>query len=126
MLILSSKNPVNYRLCNQTVTVYHARKDSRGQISGVDMDTFRGFLDFKKVRNVEKTGSSEATSFLLVIPGDRQTVYPGDKVLLGEGQPIPPEGWKNLIPSKVPGLSVVKYADAKYWGTQIIHTEAGG
>ena len=125
MLILNSA-PVDYSLCRQTVTVYHPQKDSRGQISAVDVHTYQGFLDFKKVRNVEKTGSSEATSFLLVIPGDRQTVYPGDKVLLGEGQPIPPEEWKDLIPSKVAGLCVVKYADIKYWGTQIVHTEAGG
>ena len=125
MLILR-KPPVDYRLCNQPVTVYHPVKDARGQISGVDVKAYRGFLDFKKVRNVEKTGSSEASSFLLVIPGNQQMVFPGDKVLLGEGQPIPPELWKDQIPSKVPGLCVVKYADVKYWNGQPIHTEAGG
>ena len=125
MLILR-KPPVDYHLCNQPVTVYHARKDSRGQISGVDANTYRGFLDYKKVRNVEKTGSSEATSFLLVIPGDHQMVFPGDKVLLGEGYTITPEQWKDLIPTRVPGLCVVKYADVKYWNGQPVHTEAGG
>lgn len=125
MLVLN-RPPVDYRLCNQPVTVYHPQKDSRGQISGVEVKAYRGFLDFKKVRNVDKTGSSEASSFLLVIPGDRQTVYPGDRVLLGEGSPIAPEQWKDLIPSKVPGLCAVKYADLKYWNGQPIHTEAGG
>ena len=125
MLILR-KPPVDYRLCNQTVTVYHPHKDSQGQISGVDVSTYRGFLDFRKTRNVEKTGSSEANSFLLVIPGDRQMVFPGDKVLLGEGQPITPEQWRDLIPTKVTGLCVVKYADLKYWAGNPVHTEAGG
>lgn len=125
MLILR-KAPVDYRLCNQTVTVYHPLLDSRGQITSVDVNTYWGFLDFKKVRNVEKTGSSEATSFLLIIPGDHQTVFPGDKALMGEGQPVPPEQWKNLIPGKVPGLCVVKYADLKYWNGKPVHTEAGG
>ena len=118
--------PVDYRFCNQTVTVYHPQKDSRGQIVSVDVKTHRGFLDFRKTRNVEKTGSSEATSFLLVIPGDHQMVFPGDKVLLGEGKPITAEQWRDLIPSKVPGLCVVKYADVKYWNGQPVHTEAGG
>ena len=125
MLILN-RPPVDYRLCNQAVTVYHPHKDSRGQISSVDVTIQRGFLDFKKVRNVEKTGSSEASSFLLVIPGNRQMVYPGEKVLLGEGQTITAEQWRDLIPSKVIGLCVVKYADVKYWAGNPVHTEAGG
>ena len=125
MLILN-RPPVDYRLCNQTVTVYHPLKDSRGQISSVEAAVCQGFLDFKKVRNVEKTGSSEASAFLLVVPGSLQAVFPGDKVLMGEGQPISAEQWKDLIPTKVPGLCVVKYADLKYWNGQPVHTEAGG
>ena len=60
--------PVDYSLCNQTVTVYHwdgAAAYTRTVIHGA-------FLDFKKTENVDKTGSSEVNSFLLVIPG--QTV----------------------------------------------------
>ena len=122
MLILN-KPPVDYRLCNQTVTVYHREGDGKYTRTVYP----RAFLDFKKVRNVDKTGSSEASSFLLIIPGDRQTVVPGDKILLGEGGPVTTrEEWANLIPSKVPGLVVAKYTDVKYWGTQIVHTEAGG
>ena len=122
MLILNSP-PVDYRLCTQTVTVYHREGD--GQYTRTIHP--RAFLDCRKTQNVDKTGSSEASSFLLIIPGDRQTVVPGDKILLGEGDPIHTrEEWANLIPSKVPNLVVVKYADAKYWGTQIVHTEAGG
>ena len=43
------------------------------------------FLDFKKTQNVDKTGSKEANSFLLVIPCSEQGVFVGDKVLLGSG-----------------------------------------
>lgn len=114
--------PVDYRLCNQTVTVYHK-----------DGDTYtrtvydRAFLDFKKTQSVDKTGSKEANSFLLVIPGDTQAVFVGDKVTLGEGPEISTrEDWAAFIPSKVPDLVVVSYADPKYWNGRIVHTEAGG
>ena len=66
------KCPVNYDLCNQTVTVYHQ--------SGSDAYTRKvftnAFLDFKKTQNVDKTGSSETNSFLLVIPGSTVPVMP--------------------------------------------------
>lgn len=115
--------PVDYRMCNQTVTIYHK-----------DGDTYTrkviekgAFLDFKKTQSVDKTGSKEANSFLLVIPGDTQAVFVGDKVLLGTGPEVGTrESWASFIPSKVPGLVVVSYADPKYWNGQIVHTEAGG
>ena len=109
-------------MCNQTVTVYH--KDGDAYTRNVYE---RAFLDFKKTQTVDKTGSKEANSFLLVIPGDTQTVFVGDKVFLGIGQEISTrDDWAAFIPSKVPGLAVVSYADPKYWGGKIVHTEAGG
>ena len=114
--------PVDYRMCNQTVTVYHK-----------DGDTFtrtvydRAFMDFKKTQSVDKTGSKEANSFLLVIPGDEQAVFVGDKVTLGIGPEIGTrEEWAAFIPAKVPGLVVVSYSDPKYWNGKVGHTEAGG
>lgn len=122
MLMRKPTCPVDYRLCNQTVTVYHK-----------DGDTYtrtvyeRAFLDFRKTQTVDKTGSKEANSFLLVIPGDTQAVFVGDKVLLGVGLEIGTrEAWAAFIPSKVPGLVVVSYVDPKYWNGKIVHTEAGG
>ena len=116
-------NPADYRLCNQTVTVYHW--------DGGSIYTRRvfhnAFLDFRKTQNVDKTGSAEVNSFLLVIPGPVVPVAVGDKVLLGEGPEIATrESWAAFIPSKVPGLVVVKYVDPKYWGSQLVHVEAGG
>ena len=114
--------PVDYRLCNQTVTVYHQEGSAYNRTVYK-----RAFLDFRKTLTVDKTGSQEANSFLLVIPGEEQAVFVGDKVLLGEGPEIATrEAWAQLIPAKVPGLVVVKYADPKYWNGKLVHTEAGG
>lgn len=122
MLILRPTCPVDYRLCNQTVTVYH--KDSDEYTRTVHKNAF---LDFRKTQTVDKTGSRESNSFLLVIPGASQTVFVGDKVQLGEGPEITSrEAWAAHIPAKVPGLVVVSYADPKYWNGRIVHTEAGG
>lgn len=115
--------PVDYSLCDQTVTVYHWD----GKTTYTRTIFTNAFLDFKKTQNVEKTGASEANSFLLVIPGAGVPVAVGDKVLLGEGPELNSrEEWAALIPVKIPGLVVVKYVDPKYWRGSIVHTEAGG
>ena len=126
MLALRKKScPVNYRLCNQTVTIYHHDKDA-GTYTRTVIE-HGAFLDFRKNRNVEKTGAKEANSFLLVIPCSSQPVFPEDKVLLGTGPEIATrEAWAAFIPVKVPGLVVVKYVDPKYWNGQMAHVEAGG
>lgn len=119
--------PVDYRMCNQTVTVY--RKVTEDGSVGYRRTVYeKAFLDFKKTVSVDKLGATESTSFLLVIPGSEQAVYPEDKVFLGTGPEIPSgDYWtKEFIPAKVNGLVVVKYADPKYWGDKLVHTEAGG
>ena len=122
MLCVRKTAPALYRLCNQTVTVYHKDGDTYTHTVYTN-----AFLDYKKVLNIDKTGSAETNSFLFVLPCDRQTMFPGDKVLLGIGEPVETrEAWAALIPSKVPGLCVVKYVDLKYWGGKIVHLEAGG
>ena len=114
--------PVDYRMCNQTVTVYHKDGDTYTRTVYT-----RAFLDFKKTQTVDKTGSKEANSFLLVIPGCTQAVFVGDKVMLSEGPDISTrDEWASFIPAKVPGLVVVSYADPKYWNGKLVHTEAGG
>ncbi len=122
MLMLKPTCPVDYSLCNQTVTVYHQQDGKYTRTVHTN-----AFLDFKKTQNVDKTGKSESSSFLLVIPGSTQTVYPNDKVLLGEGPEIADRtAWAAFNPKEVPGLVVVKYADPKYWSGKLVHTEAGG
>ena len=120
MLSVRHRPPVDYSKCNQTVTVYHQEGYTRTVVD-------RAFLDFRKTRNVEKTGSSEVNSFLLVVPCVVQGVFVGDKVLLGVGPEIATaEDWRGFIPGKVPGLVVVKYVDPKYWEGKLVHVEAGG
>lgn len=122
MLRVRRRPPVDYSKCNQTVTVYHKDGDSYSQRVFT-----HAFLDFRKNHNVDKTGSREANSFLLVIPTTTQVVFVGDKVLLGEGPEITTaEGWRALIPTKTPGLVVVQYVDPKYWEGEMVHVEAGG
>jgi len=115
------KCPLDYRLCNQTVTVYHRDGD---KVTRTVYDN--AFLDFKKTENVDKTGSKEVNSFPLVIPCSEACVHPEDKVLLGTGEEITATQWPSFISVKVPGLVVVKYVDPKYWGGKLIHVEAGG
>lgn len=122
MLMLKPTCPVDYRLCNQTVTVYHKEGDKY-----LRTVYDRAFLDHKKTQTVDKTGSKEANSFLLVIPGAAQSVFVGDKVYDGIGPEIADRAaWAAFIPAKVPGLVVVDYADLKKWNGNIVHTEAGG
>lgn len=114
--------PISYAMCNQTVTVYH--KDGDNITRTVHRNAF---FDHKKTQNVDKTGSREANAFLLVIPGKKQTVFVGDKVIRGNGPFISSvKEWASFIPAKVPGLAVVSYVDPKYWGDKLVHTEAGG
>lgn len=123
MLCVRKRSPVDYSKCNQTVTVYHQEV---GTYTRTVIE--RGaFLDFRKTQNVDKTGSHEANSFLLVIPCAVQPVFVGDKVFLGEGPQIDSrEAWAAFIPAKVHGLVAVKYVDPKYWNGRMVHVEAGG
>lgn len=122
MLMRKPACPVDYSLCNQTVTVYHKDGDTITRTVH-----HRAFLDFRKTQTTDKTGSRESNSFLLVIPGAVQPVFVDDKVLLGEGPEVSTrESWAALVPVKTPGLVVVSYVDPKYWNGQLVHTEAGG
>ena len=124
MVCVKRRTPVDYRLCNQTVTIYHW--------DGKETYTRRviekgAFLDFRKTQDISKTGSTEVNSFLLVIPCAVVPVAVGDKLFHGEGPAVATrEAWAELIPSKVPGLVVVKYVDPKYWEDRLVHVEAGG
>lgn len=124
MIFARKSCPVDYsKLCNQTVTVYH--QVEVGQYTRTVHKN--AYLDFRKNLSVDKTGSKEANSFLLILPGSTQQVFAEDKVLLGIGPEIgSSEEWRRFMPSQVNGLVVVSYVDPKYWNGQLVHTEAGG
>ena len=124
MLALKRRSsPVDYSHCDQTVTVYHwdgGTTYTTKVIEGVS-------LDHRKGLNVGKTGSKDAYSFLLIIPGSEIPVAIGDKVIAGVGEEITTrEQWAALIPAKVPELCVVNWVDPKYWRGSVVHVEAGG
>ena len=123
MVRIKPHAPVDYRLCDQTVTIYPwDRKDTYTR-TVID----NAFFDWRKNRNVEKTGSTEANTFLLVIPCSEIPLAAGDKVFQGVGPEVATrEAWAQFIPAKVPGLVVVKYIDPKYWRGNLVHVEAGG
>lgn len=124
MVHIKPRCPVDYRLCNQTITIYHWDGGTEYTRKVIHEGAF---LDFKKIENIDKTGSKEVNSFLLVIPGAAVPVAVGDKVMHGEGPEISTrEAWSGFVPAKVPGLVVVKYVDPKYWHGAVAHTEAGG
>ena len=112
-----------YRLCDQTVTVYHREGANR-----ITRTVFRrAFLDNRKNLTVDRTGSAEANGFLLVIPGSTVPVAVGDKVMRGEGPEVTTDAqWRELIPAKAEGLVVVKHVDPKFYRGELVHTEAGG
>lgn len=117
-------SPVDYRLCSQTVTIYHW--DGKEAYTRTVIEK-GAFLDFKKTQDISRTGSAEVNSFLLVIPCSEPLVAVGDKVYHGAGPEITTrEAWASFIPSKVPGLMVVRYAEPKYWKGRLVHMEAGG
>ena len=124
MLSVRPRPPADYAKCNQTVTIYH--QEAPGVYTRTVIE--RGaFLDFKKTQNMDKIGSHEVNSFLLVVPCAESCVSVGDKVLLGKGPEISTrEEWAAFIPAKVPGLVVVKYVDPKFWNGKMVHVEAGG
>lgn len=123
MLSVRNRPPMDYSLCSQTVTVYHRREDG-GILRTVHK---RAFLDFRKNQSIDKTGSREVNSFLLVIPCAAPCVFVGDKVLLGEGPALETaEEWARFIPANTPGLVVVSQVDPKYYRGRLCHIEAGG
>lgn len=124
--------PLQYPLCCQTATFYHAdpaaHTITRTVLQGVHFDTRR--------RETAAGGSgpagSAATAFLLVIPekhaafGRDYTLEPHDRVLAGTGPEVSYTQWLDFTPAKVPGLAAVQYVDCKTAAGQAAHVEAGG
>lgn len=120
-MLRKKRGPLTYQMCKQTVTVYHNEK---GTITRTVFN--KAFMEFKKTQNVDATGSREVNSFLLVVPTDTPVLHVGDKAFMGVGPEITAEQWTGFIPSKVRGLVVLSYVDDKYYGTDMVHQEAGG
>ena len=103
--------PLDYSLCQDTVTVYHREGLTRRVVSGVHFeDTARRNLDTGRV--------TEETGFLLIIPGGDR-LSPGDRVVLGEGPQI--TSWADTA-----GFATVESVKHCRFRGQVCHTEVRG
>lgn len=123
--------PMQYPLCRQTATLYHAdpaaHTITRTVVAGVHFDTRRR----ETAAGSNGPAGSAATAFLLVIPeknaafGRDYTLEPHDRVLEGIGPEISYEQWLTFTPARVPGLAAVQFVDCKTVGGSAAHVEAG-
>ena len=150
MLRVRQGPPVDYSLCDQVVTLYHAGFGADGGEFACARVVFRGaFFEWRENQTVDRGGSWESKSFLLVLPSGwggrpvwtppeefdaleeagragRFTLAPGDKVLLGEGpEAATREAWAALAPAQRQGLAAVREVEPKYWRGRVCHVEGG-
>lgn len=109
------RNPIHYGLCRQTVTVYHRE----GEIVRRTVIP-NAFLELRRKRSLDRQGSRDSFGFLLVIPGEAQSVFVGDKILHGTGPEIDRAGWNSFT-----DCCVAQWAEQKFWEGRPVHTEAG-
>lgn len=112
--------PLDYSLCCQTVTIYRKQGDSILRQAAENC-----YLEARDQRVTDTLGSRGDFSFLLVMPGPDRRVFPGDRVMAGEGPEVSLEDWDGFIPAKVPGLYEVEYAAPYTWEGETCHVEAG-
>ena len=108
--------PLDYSLCNMTVTVYRREGLTRQVLQGVH-------YEFTSHREVVDGVTKLSRGFLLVVPGDA-LVLPGDMVLLGIGPEI--SRWEDLKPAGSDSLGLITSVQRRYWNGKVCHTEARG
>lgn len=112
--------PVDYSLCCQTVTAYRRTEE------GIQRTVIPGcYLQWQEELDEDGIRIRDENKFLLIQPGEKQLVFPGDRVLPGVGPEIQMEEWESFAPSGIRGLVIVEYATAFRWEGVFCHTEAG-
>ena len=111
-------NPLDYSLCNQTVTIYRKTGDEILRKVAVGCH-----LSCKYRKATEAYGKSMEKKFLLIIPAGTIHPEPGDRVYAGVG---PEEvDWIHFLPALVPELYEISYVHPCCWDGEIVHWEAG-
>ena len=110
--------PLDYSLCNQTVTLYR-----RVGTSVQRWEEANCFYQWQQSQQQGVSGVRRDTSFLLVLPGLRREILPGDRVFNGVG-PLEVD-WAAFVPAAVSGLSEVGYVQPFFWEGKLCHVEAG-
>lgn len=119
MLIRQGGVPLDYTLCNQTVTVYHRETLARTVVENA-------YYDYRHEETIEEGQADSSVRFTLIVPG-RLDVRPGDKVRPGCGPVLAGKAqWMLLTAGALPGLGIVKSVSPKYWKGTVCHTEIKG
>ena len=110
--------PLDYSLCDQTVTLYRCKNDSieRIVLSGVH-------YQWQLQQTYDALGQQADTAFLLILPGEAD-IQVGDRVIRGEGPEIDLQAWPEFVQENVDGLCHVQFVQLYRFGL-LSHTEAG-
>lgn len=112
--------PLDYSLCDQTVTVYRKKDD---QILRTVVDNC--FFLLQQEEEMGQLGCQKQTYCFLVMPGSAQLVFPGDRVYDGVGPEITADRWDTFQPSLEPKLGQISYVKPWYFRGKLCHIEAG-
>ena len=111
---------IDYHFCNQTITVY------RLEGSRVLRLVVPGCYYFWQVQQVTDVyGTRQETKCLLIMPGESQQVFLGDRIYEGVGPEVTAREWPAFLPVTVPGLAEITYVRPVWWDGKISHIEAG-
>lgn len=107
--------PLEYSLCDQTVTLYGIREGVRLRRVAENCH-----LAVRQGLSEDIHGKSRRNQFLLIIPGDAD-LQPGDRVYQGIG----PEtvDWQSFVPAFTPQLYEIGRVQRQYWDGQVCHVE---
>lgn len=111
---------MDYPLCRETVTVY------RKGAGGVSRQVINGcYFEKSRVRQENALGFGWENRFLLILPGETQSVFVGDKVYFGIGPEVTVEQWAQFCPASYEEVGEVAYATPCFRNGRLCHTEAG-
>lgn len=115
-----SRCPISYHLCDRTVTIYRLQQDT---VTRYVADNC--YFSYQDQMSADTLGRRVERPFLLIMPGDTQRVFPGDRVYEGIGPEISAQNWREFIPAKVEKVCEVAYVIPYYWQGTLCHVEAG-
>lgn len=112
--------PLDYSLCDRTVTVY--RRQGEQVLRQVVTNCY---FSKQEKRSVDTLGCRKEVTFQLIMPCTVQTVFPGDRIMEGVGPEVSVQQWPGFVPAGVAGLVEVAYVTPCYWAGELCHVEAG-
>ena len=105
---------MEYPLCGHTVTVYRQGEPVLRQVLE---DCY-----LEREQEWVPRDARPKNTFLLVVPGQVQRVFPGDRVVPGIGPKV--ADWNSLLPATQPDLMTVTKVKRFFWNGKLSHIEA--